>query len=418
VTLLMRVLILNQTFHPDVVSTAQHASDLALELTKAGHHVSVICGARAYDDPTRTLVPRETWDGVEIYRVAGTGFGKAAKWRRFTDFATFLANCTARVLCLPKFELVIAMTSPPLISWIAAQLVPWKATRLAVWSMDLNPDEAIAAGWLRASSMPAKFLSARMNSSLRRADRIIALDRFMQGRIAAKGIAMDKIVVVPPWPHDQHVEFDPVGREQFRADHDLRDKFVVMYSGNHSPCHPLDTLLEAARRLESRRDIVFYFIGGGTEFRKIQTLARESGASNIRCLPYQPLTKLAGSLSAADLHVVVMGESFVGIVHPCKIYNILAVGLPILYIGPQQSHVSDIVSLCRIERWIAASQHGQVEKVVNQILKATQAVVAKPAYSLPQQFSRSVLLEQMIGALEESSMLGSKTVHAAAQSSE
>jgi colanic acid biosynthesis glycosyl transferase WcaI len=113
-----------------------------------------------------------------------------------------------------------------------------------------------------------------------------------------------------------------------------------------------------------------------------------------------------------------MGEPFVGIVHPCKIYNILAVGLPILYIGPQESHVSDIASLCRIERWIAASQHGQVEKVINEILQAAQVAVAKPAYSLPQQFSRSVLLERMIGALEHSSLLDSKTVHAATQLSD
>ena len=38
----MNVLILNQAFHPDVVSTAQHASDLASGLTQAGHEVTVL----------------------------------------------------------------------------------------------------------------------------------------------------------------------------------------------------------------------------------------------------------------------------------------------------------------------------------------------------------------------------------------
>ena len=38
----MRILILNQAFHPDVVSTAQHATDLALELAKLGHQVIVV----------------------------------------------------------------------------------------------------------------------------------------------------------------------------------------------------------------------------------------------------------------------------------------------------------------------------------------------------------------------------------------
>ena len=65
---------------------------------------------------------------------------------------------------------------------------------------------------------------------------------------------------------------------------------------------------------------------------------------NVKCLPYQPLSELSSSLSAADLHVVVMGDEFVGIVHPCKVYNILAVGAPVLYIGPEPSHVTDIAS--------------------------------------------------------------------------
>src|SRR5205807_812373 len=65
--------------------------------------------------------------------------------------------------------------------------------------------------------------------------------------------------------------------------------------------------------------------------------------SSIRCLPYQPLSELAASLSAADLHVVVMGEPFVGIVHPCKIYNILNVGAPVLYIGPSPSHITEMM---------------------------------------------------------------------------
>src|SRR2546421_8015410 len=43
----------------------------------------------------------------------------------------------------------------------------------------------------------------------------------------------------------------------FRAEHGLTGKFVVMYSGNHSPCHPLDTLLAAAERLKGRGDIAF-----------------------------------------------------------------------------------------------------------------------------------------------------------------
>ena len=77
-------------------------------------------------------------------------------------------------------------------------------------------------------------------------------------------------MVLPPWSHDNVVRFDAVGREAFRKKHGLEGKFVVMYSGNHSPCHPLDTLLGAARQMQGDRELIFCFIGGGSEFRRIQ----------------------------------------------------------------------------------------------------------------------------------------------------
>ena len=117
-----------------------------------------------------------------------------------------------------------------------------------------------------------------------------------------------------------------------------------MYSGNHSPCHPLDTLLAAAERLKGRGDITFCFVGGGSEHRKVREFASARGLGNVKCLPYQPLGKLSASLSAADMHAVVMGEPFRGIVHPCKVYNILSIGVPLLYVGPAESHVTDAVA--------------------------------------------------------------------------
>jgi len=174
-----------------------------------------------------------------------------------------------------------------------------------------------------------------------------------------------------------------------------------MYSGNHSPCHPLDTLLAAAERLADRPEIVFLFVGGGSEYRKPLAL-EQGGAPNIRCLPYQPQEELAGSLSAADLHVVVMGGAFVGIVHPCKLYNILAVGAPFLYIGPKESHIGDLVADFLGRRSVWVSGHGDVESVIRRILVAAQHPSADRSYAreVASQFSRQVLVPQMIRTLE------------------
>jgi colanic acid biosynthesis glycosyl transferase WcaI len=396
----MNILLLNQAFYPDVVSTAQHAGDLATGLTQAGHEVTVICNSRGYDDPKLRFPPQETWNGIKIVRVRSTAFGKTSKWRRASDFGTFMASCAFRLWSLRRFDVIIAMTSPPLISFLATLAVPGRARSLVFWSMDLNPDEAIAAGWLRAESPVARLLSRMLLHSLQSADCIVALDRFMRHRIQAKGISAEKVIVVPPWSHDDRVRFDPAGREEFRGKYDLSEKFVVMYSGNHSPCHPLETLLQAAERLAKNEGIAFCFVGGGSEFGKVKERARNRALRNVLCLPYQPIEKLSGSLSAADLHVVVMGDQYVGIVHPCKIYNVLAVKKPFLYIGPTESHVTDIIG--QSDAYV--SSHGDVDGVVVNILRAMKnsALDLPCGVQVERTFSKEQLVPQMISAIERS----------------
>jgi glycosyltransferase involved in cell wall biosynthesis len=386
----LRILLLNQCFYPDVVSTAQHLTDLATALAARGHEVTVIAGDRGYDDPATRFKRRERWNDIDIIRIPSLSLGKHSRWRRAFNFASFLFTCSLRLLLTRRFDVVVALTSPPLISFLAALFVKLKGGNFCFWVMDLNPDEAIAAGWLAEKSVASRVLKRMLNYSVKVATRTIVLDRFMKERVVAKGCDAALVAIVPPWSHDDHVQYSAAGREAFRRKHDLADKFVVMYSGNHSPCHPLDTLVAAARALAERSEIEFCFIGGGSEHVKV----RQHRLNNVKCLPYQPLDELSNSLSAADLHVVVMGDEFVGIVHPCKIYNIMSVGTPTLYIGPTPSHVTDIAS--RQQGRFFITNHGDVEGVRAAILDAMQPQTRQPVIS----FAKHILLPQLIDVIE------------------
>src|SRR4029079_18021629 len=65
---------------------------------------------------------------------------------------------------------------------------------------------------------------------------------------------------------------------------------------------------------------------------------------NVISLPYQPRSELLHSLSAADVHVVTVGDAVPGIVHPSKVYGAMSVGRPILLVGPPENHVADIMA--------------------------------------------------------------------------
>jgi hypothetical protein len=329
--------------------------------------------------------------------------GKVSKWLRCLDFGTYLIICFVRLMFLPRHDLTVALTSPPLISFFGALFAKLRGGHFCFWVMDLNPDEGVELGWVREKSLLARTLQVLLKYSLEQSNQVIALDRFMRERIVRKGISAERVIVVPPWSHDNDVVYDEVGRKAFRALHGLNKKFVIMYSGNHSACHPLDTLLSAARILREDKKIVFCFVGGGSEFPKVKEFARTHSLSNILCLPYQPRESLSGSLSAADLHVVVMGERFKGLVHPCKIYNILAIGAPFLYIGPDESHVTDLWNKNPRKIGARSARHGEVAEVVTHIHAAVSDGPLRITGDkhLLTHFSSRALLPKLIISLEQ-----------------
>jgi hypothetical protein len=152
--------------------------------------------------------------------------------------------------------------------------------------------------------------------------------------------------------------------------------------------------------LKERDDITFLFVGGGSELSKVKEFARTNRLETVRWLPYQPQSELAAMLSAADLSVVIMGEPFPGIVHPCKIYNIMGVGAPFLYVGPKASHVVDIISGLADQQQASWATHGQVELVVRAISERADAFLANQSRVARFDSGSAPTLSQFISEIE------------------
>ena len=147
---------------------------------------------------------------------------------------------------------------------------------------------------------------------------------------------------------------------------------------------------------------MFCFVGGGSEFERVQRWAETGKRTNVLCLPYQPLAQLSASLSSADAHVVVMGEAMLGLVHPCKIYNMLAVGAPVIYIGPQPSHVTEILDRPDANHPWCSVRQGEGEMLAERLrqLRGRSAERQFPAV-ITAQFAKDVLLPRLIAGLEK-----------------
>lgn len=369
-------LFVTQVYLPDPAALGQYFADAAAELVSRGHRVLVLTADRGYDDPTQ-IYPRAEWlSGVSVRRLPFSSFGKRSLAHRLLGASAFLLQVTLAGALVLDLRRVVVGTSPPMCSLAALLIASVRGVPVEYWVMDINPDQVITLGKVAPGSLLVRGFDWLNRRILSKAHRVVTLDRFMADRLRAKGVPLDdKLSVIPPWPHE---EASPVAHEHnpFREVHGLKDRIVIMYSGNHSPASPLTTLLEAARQLADEPRLCFAFVGGGLGKREVEAFATQHALPNVLCLPYQPLATLGQSLSAADVHVVTLGNDMVGIIHPSKLYGAMAVARPILFIGPRPSHVSDLLDEHAIGWHVS---HGDVERcvaVLREILESPPAHLA------------------------------------------
>lgn len=353
-------LIISQVYVPDPASVGQHIADAAAEMVRRGYHVIVYASARGYDDPSKVYPKREMRDGVDVRRLPLSSFGKGSIAIRLLAQWLFVIQAIIRGVFTKGLCGIMVSTSPPFCGVAGVIISALRGVPLKYWLMDLNPDQMIAMGKITPTSLQARVFDTFNRWTYGRADDIIVLDRFMGDRIQKKLDVAAKTHTMPPWPHEDKLENIPHEENPFRKQHGLDGKFVVMYSGNHSPANPIRTLLDAAEKLQDDPRLVVMCIGGGGGKKEVEEKV-QAGVKNIRSLPYQPFDQIRFSLSAADIHIVSIGNEVVGIVHPCKVYGAMAVSRPILLLGPNPCHVSDIIERHGVGWHIS---HGDVEGAV------------------------------------------------------
>ena len=134
----MRLLLMNQFFSPSDMATRQLLTDLAHDLVRHGHAVDGIASDSGADTAAGTL------PGIRIHRVGGTRF-KRSTLGRMLSYLSFYAGAVWRAMTLIKPDVVLTLTTPPLLSLVGS-LVKLRGARFLVWEMDVYPDVAVDLG--------------------------------------------------------------------------------------------------------------------------------------------------------------------------------------------------------------------------------------------------------------------------------
>jgi colanic acid biosynthesis glycosyl transferase WcaI len=364
----LKILIITHVFYPDTVSVSQHYTDIAKTLSSNGHQIEVLTSRYPYEDINLKYLKKEDYSSIRIKRLWQSKFGKKYNFLRILNFLTFNINVSIKLLFKSKksYDVIFCSTSPPLLAFACVFTGKLKKKPVYYWVMDMQPELSIASGLIKKDSFSAKFFSNLSNYSLKNSTKIFSLDRFMTSYISSKEIDSTKISTIPVWPVLDKVYAGERLLNPFRIENNFKDKIVIMYSGNHAYVHPLDTLLNSALLLKEDKEFLFVFIGGGVRKKDVTDFKRKYNLDNIIQLPFQPRENIHLSLGSADIQVVVLGDGQVGYTHPNKVYGALFVGKPIIYIGPKESHVSDIIN--NLEGNISIN-HGEQLKLKEKIVE-------------------------------------------------
>lgn len=339
----MKVLLLNQVFWPDTAATAQHGHDLARHLVAHGDSVTAVASRSIYGDKGSALPARDSVDGIEIHRVGRSLFGKRSTLGRAADFALFYVAALFRVLTLPRHDVVVCFTTPPFIAAVGLLLRLFRGTKTVVWLMDMYPDVPVAAGMMRAGSLPHRFFEWIDRRILRNSDAVIVLGRCMAERVRAKGVAAERMHLVNVWSDPNEVRVLPRMENPYRTEWSIGDRFVVQYSGNFGVGHDMTAMCDAMRRLAGDDRIRWVLVGGGVRKKEVERAIAEGGIANAVVAAHQPRARLGELLALGDVHLVTIAPGFEGTLVPSKFYGVLAASKPTLYVGPTSSEVALVV---------------------------------------------------------------------------
>ncbi len=308
----MHYLLINQFFPPDGAPTAQLLEDVARALFDQGHRVTVVCGRARY-----AAAGPEVVAPFPVHRIRCTRFGQG-RLARLLSYASFYLGALRHVVMGPRPDVVLTLTTPPLLSLAGTLARRLRGSAHVIWEMDLYPDVAVAAGTFRRGSLADRVVGRLADFSRCRANSNIVLGPCMRDRLAARGIPAAGIAVAENWVDSSIIRPQPFPE----------GPLTVLYAGNFGLAHDVDTIAHAIPRLDRSR-FRFVFVGGGPRLAEMQDRCPEAVF-----LPYERRQELPARFAACHVGLVTQITAACGTLVPSKMYAYMAAGRPFVFIGP------------------------------------------------------------------------------------
>lgn len=278
--------------------------------------------------------------------IAGPKYDRGSTARRIASWLRFVVRAFLIALSVPGRPMLLAATNPPLLPHVScfAAWIRQLPTAIIVW--DLYPHHLVAAQIVSKGNPLTRAWSAMNRSALRRADVVITIGERMAALVRDEMEASNmnhKVVVIPNWADTRSIQpLDKADNPLARAQQQV-DVTTVLYSGNIGRTHGLGFVVDAAIQLRDLSAVTFFFVGDGSGASEIRRKVQETGAQNVRFLPFQPAEALPLGLAMGDIGLVGQATGTEHLSVPSKTYSYMAAGCAVIGICSEDSDLASTI---------------------------------------------------------------------------
>lgn len=378
-----KLLIYAHYFYPDVASTGQILAELAEGMSDT-FDITVICVVPSYsgviEEKYKTKrIYIEEYKGIKLVRVRVPEFNKSNKISRIKNLLAYFFNSLIATIKIEKQDYIYTISQPPILGGVLGVLGKWiKGGKLIYNIQDFNPEQTMAVGYAK-NKLLLNTVMAVDKFSCKNSDEVIVVGRDMQETLKNrfKNKKVPSNVFINNWINEK--EIYPLEQNHpkilaFKEKYNLKDKFIIMYSGNIGLYYDLENIIKVIGEFKDREDVVFAFIGDGTVKSKIEEYVMENKLNNVTFIPYQDKADLIYSLNAADIHWVVNAKGIKGVSVPSKLYGVMAAGKPVLGVLDEGSEARLIVEECNCGVCIEPGNYKEISRNIEYILNNKELI--------------------------------------------
>ena len=348
----MKITFICAVFPPEPEPAGVMALQLARRLSSDGNEVSMIVPfpnrpyGRVYAGYHRRL--RESTRAPEGFQLVHCSNWLIGGNRRLLDRLlenlTFGLSSTWAAWREGRPDVMIVETWPLCAALSGVLLARFWRIPVLYYVQDVYPEAVEKAGLIPSGGFLARLCRAWDRKICLGSAKVVVITDAVRDLLAStRRLPLEHFVTIPNWADAAEFVLHPTDNLWRREQNIASDVFVALFAGTFGHVSGVELLVEVARLLRSKRNVLIVCVGEGIRKQAMVQACRLQRLDNIQFLPFQPRERVAEVHSAANVMLLTMQPESSDASVPSKLISYMAAGRPVICSAPRATTGSQIV---------------------------------------------------------------------------